>query len=115
MKMVFPITTGYPRPTSIQEKSSWNFARIDRAYAMGIRPTHLDSHQYRLFDNGKELFEVVVRIAHDYQLPVSVAHDWFTDRPCLQSGLGPAGMVINHTVTIVPSVRPSGPISAAWP
>src|ERR1700675_2217583 len=28
-------------------------AQIDRAYAMGIRPTHLDSHQYRLFDNGK--------------------------------------------------------------
>src|SRR4249920_293645 len=32
-------------------------AQIDRAYAMGLRPTHLDSHQYRLFDNGKELFD----------------------------------------------------------
>src|SRR5579859_2693865 len=27
-------------------------AQIERAYAMGIRPTHLDSHQYRLIDNG---------------------------------------------------------------
>src|SRR5881396_523352 len=32
-------------------------AQIDRAYAMGIRPTHLDSHQYRLISSGKELFE----------------------------------------------------------
>src|SRR4029077_6487135 len=33
-------------------------AQIDRAYAMGIHPTHLDSHQYRLISSGKELFEV---------------------------------------------------------
>jgi predicted glycoside hydrolase/deacetylase ChbG (UPF0249 family) len=81
-------------------------AQIDRAYAMGIRPTHLDSHQYRLFDNGKELFEVVVRIAHDYQLPVFVARDWFADCPYLQSSLGPSDIVIDHTVTIEPSVSP---------
>jgi predicted glycoside hydrolase/deacetylase ChbG (UPF0249 family) len=81
-------------------------AQIDRAYAMGIRPTHLDSHQYRLFDNGKELFEVVVRIAHDYHLPVFVARDWFADRPYLQSGLGPSDIVIDHTVTIEPTVPP---------
>src|SRR6266853_2247507 len=30
-------------------------AQIDRAYAMGIHPTHLDSHQYRLIGTGKEL------------------------------------------------------------
>jgi len=30
-------------------------AQIDRAYAMGVRPTHVDSHQYRLFENGKDL------------------------------------------------------------
>jgi predicted glycoside hydrolase/deacetylase ChbG (UPF0249 family) len=79
-------------------------AQIDRAYAMGIRPTHLDSHQYRLFDNGKELFEVVVRVAHDYKLPLFVARDWFADRPYLETGLGPADIVIDHTVTIDPGV-----------
>jgi chitin disaccharide deacetylase len=35
--------------------------QIDRAYAMGIRPSHLDSHQYRLIENGKELFEAFLR------------------------------------------------------
>jgi len=81
-------------------------AQIDRAYAMGVRPTHLDSHQYRLFDNGKDLFEVVVRIANDYKLPVFVARDWFADRPYLEKTLGPADIVIDHTITIDPSVAP---------
>jgi len=81
-------------------------AQIDRAYAMGIRPTHLDSHQYRLFDNGKDLFEVLIRIAHDYKLPVFVARDWFAERPYLEKTLGPADIVIDHTITIDPSVAP---------
>src|SRR5713101_6125948 len=38
-------------------------AQIDRAYAMGVHPTHLDSHQYRLYENGKDLFEVLLRVA----------------------------------------------------
>src|SRR5437870_9998670 len=45
-------------------------AQIERAYAMGVRPTHLDSHQYRLYENGKGFFEVVLRLAHEYNLPV---------------------------------------------
>ena len=81
-------------------------AQIDRAYAMGIRPTHLDSHQYRLYENGKELFEVVLRVAHDYKLPVFLARDWFTDRPYLESSLTPTDLVLDHTVTIPPDVRP---------
>jgi predicted glycoside hydrolase/deacetylase ChbG (UPF0249 family) len=81
-------------------------AQIDRAYAMGIRPTHLDSHQYRLYENGRDLFEVLLRVAHDYKLPVFVARDWFADRPYLESSLSPADIVIDHTVTIDPGVPP---------
>ena len=81
-------------------------AQIDRAIAMGIRPTHLDSHQYRLFQNGKELFEALLRVAHDYKLPVFMVRDWFADHPYLQSSLSPADMVIDHTVTINPGVPP---------
>src|SRR3977135_4090809 len=81
-------------------------AQIDRSYAMGVRPTHVDSHQYRLFDNGKDLFEVVIRIAHDYKLPVFVARDWFADRPYMEKSLGPADVQLDHTITIDPSVAP---------
>jgi predicted glycoside hydrolase/deacetylase ChbG (UPF0249 family) len=36
-------------------------AQIERALAMGVRPPHLDSHQYRLIMNGKDLFDVMLR------------------------------------------------------
>src|SRR6202047_680857 len=68
-----------------QEVESELRAQIERAYAMGIRPTHLDSHQYRLYDNGKDLFEIVLRLAREYKLPVFLARDWFADRPYLES------------------------------
>jgi predicted glycoside hydrolase/deacetylase ChbG (UPF0249 family) len=82
-------------------------AQIDRAYAMGIRPTHLDSHQYRLIDSGKDLFEVFLRVAHDYKLPFFVTRDWFANHPYLESTLGPSDIVIDHTVTIEPTVPPA--------
>src|SRR5258708_9790730 len=81
-------------------------AQIDRAYSMGLRPTHFDSHQYRLYDNAKHLFEVVLRLAHEYKLPVFLARDWFADRPYLESSLTPVDLVLDHTVTIPPEVPP---------
>src|SRR5712691_6197860 len=81
-------------------------AQIDRAYAMGVRPTHIDSHQYRLYENGKDLFEVVLRLAHEFKLPVFIARDWFADHPYLESSLTPADFVLDHTVTIAPTVPP---------
>jgi chitin disaccharide deacetylase len=79
-------------------------AQIDRALAMGVRPTHLDSHQYRLIMTNKELFEVFVKLAHEYRLPFFVTRDWFAQNPYLEPGLGPNDIVIDHTVTIEPSL-----------
>jgi hypothetical protein len=73
---------------------------------MGVRPTHLDSHQYRLDSTGKELFEVALRVAHQYKLPFFVTRDWFADFPYLEKSLGPNDVVIDHTITIEPSVPP---------
>ncbi len=81
-------------------------AQIERALAMGVRPTHLDSHQYRLIMSGKELFEVALRVAHEYKLPLFVTRDWFAEHPYLATGLGPNDIVLDHTVTIDPEVPP---------
>ena len=81
-------------------------AQVERAYAMGVRPTHLDSHQYRLIDNGKEVFDVLVRIAHEKKLPFFVTRDWCAAHPYLESSLGAGDIVMDHTLTIDPSVRP---------
>jgi hypothetical protein len=62
---------------------------------MGIRPTHLDSHQYRLIMNGNELFDAMLRVAHEYKLPGFVTSDWFADHPYLQASLGPSDIVLD--------------------
>ena len=79
-------------------------AQVERALRMGVHPTHLDSHQYRLIMNGKELFDAMLRVAHDYKLPVFVNRDWFAQHSYLSSSVGPDDLVLDHTVTIDPDV-----------
>ena len=43
-------------------------AQVERALALGIRPTHLDSHMGALFTTP-ELIATYVKVAHDYRLP----------------------------------------------
>jgi predicted glycoside hydrolase/deacetylase ChbG (UPF0249 family) len=43
-------------------------AQIERALALGIRPTHVDSHMGALFATP-ELFATYVKVARDYRLP----------------------------------------------
>ena len=43
-------------------------AQIDRAYALGLKPTHVDSHMGALFETP-ELFRVYAKVARSYKLP----------------------------------------------
>ena len=43
-------------------------AQIDRALALGLRPTHIDSHMGALFTTP-ELIATYVKVARDYRLP----------------------------------------------
>jgi len=81
-------------------------AQIERALAMGIHPTHLDSHQYRLIMSGKDLFDAALQVAHEYKLPLFVARNWFAQNPYLEKSLSPTDVVIDQEVTISPSVPP---------
>ncbi len=49
-------------------------AQIDRAYAMGLVPTHLDSHMGCLFQS-EELLELYLKMGQEYRLPVLVTED----------------------------------------
>jgi predicted glycoside hydrolase/deacetylase ChbG (UPF0249 family) len=53
-------------------------SQIERALAMGIRPTHLDSHMGTLFLRPR-YFGVLVKLAHEYNLP------FLTDREMTRS------------------------------
>src|SRR5205823_910924 len=43
-------------------------AQIERALALGIRPSHVDSHMASLFTTPT-LLAIYVKVAHDYHLP----------------------------------------------
>jgi predicted glycoside hydrolase/deacetylase ChbG (UPF0249 family) len=80
-------------------------AQIERAKAFGIQPTHLDSHMGTLYQN-KNLFEVLLRVAHDNRLPVMISKEWYATAQYLPALLGPDDVVIDRIISIVPSVPP---------
>ena len=53
------------KPTEVERELR---AQIDRAFALGIRPTHVDSHMGALFSTP-ELIATYVKVARSYGLP----------------------------------------------
>ena len=47
-------------------------AQIEKAYKMGIRPTHLDTHMGCLIFNSAEVFGVYLKLGREYKIPVMV-------------------------------------------
>ena len=83
-------------------------AQVERALAMGVRPTHLDSHQYRLFENGKEIFEAALRVAHDYKLPLLIPKEWSDQYPYLKTSAAPGDILVDRVVSMEATVPPAG-------
>ena len=78
-------------------------AQIEKARALGIQPTHLDSHMGTLYQN-KELFQVFLRVARNQKLPVRVAKAWFTRADFLPETLTADDVYIDRVLDINPSV-----------
>jgi predicted glycoside hydrolase/deacetylase ChbG (UPF0249 family) len=81
-------------------------AQIARALALGIKPTHLDSHMGTLYQN-KSLFEMLVRISREYKLPFRVSRDWFNRAQFMPGLLGPDEVILDRTISIEPNVAPA--------
>lgn len=80
-------------------------AQIERAKALGIVPTHLDSHMGTLYQS-KELFDVFLRVARDYKLPVRVAKEWGPRIEALQASITPNDVFIDRILDINQGVAP---------
>ena len=85
-------------------------AQIDKAFASGLRPTHLDSHQFLLQMKDARLFKVYLQLSREYGLPVLVARDWFKAFSYIEPLLDANDIVLDRIATI------SGPIPLEqWP
>ena len=80
-------------------------AQIERAKAVGIVPTHLDSHMGTLYQS-KALFDVFLRVGREYKLPLRIAKTWFSRADFLPSSLSPDDVYIDRTLDINPQVPP---------
>ena len=81
-------------------------AQIERARAFGIQPTHLDSHMGTLYQT-KALFEVFLKVARDYKLPVRFARPWVAQADFRPSALNPNDVLIDRIIDINPGVAPA--------
>ena len=82
-------------------------AQIARARALGIQPTHLDSHMGTLYQN-KALFDTLLRVARENKLPIRLPRELVASASFLPSLLTPDDIVIDSIVSIDPSVSPEG-------
>ena len=80
-------------------------AQVEQAIAMGIHPTHLDSHMGTLFSRP-DLFAVYVKVAREYKLPFLAFISSETPKE-LSSVLSSNDVLVNSVVIADPSVRPA--------
>jgi len=97
-----PQALGALKPAEVEREIR---AQIERANALGIHPTHLDSHMGTLFSRP-DLFAVYVKVAHEYKLPflAFIAPDTPTQ---LSSLLSDKDVLVNAVVIANPSIHPA--------
>jgi predicted glycoside hydrolase/deacetylase ChbG (UPF0249 family) len=76
-------------------------AQVERALAMGIHPTHLDSHMGALFVTN-DLVATYVKVAHDYHLPFLAIRGF--PPGVTQLPLGPNDVVLDNVVIAGPEI-----------
>jgi predicted glycoside hydrolase/deacetylase ChbG (UPF0249 family) len=80
-------------------------AQVERALALGLRPTHLDSHQAVLYQRP-DLFEALVRVSRAYGIPIGLARNHLDEHPFMAKALGPQGVVVDRAFDIPRTVPP---------
>jgi chitin disaccharide deacetylase len=78
-------------------------AQLERARALGIHPTHLDSHMGVLF-SSPELFAAYVKVAHEYKLPFFAVRTPNAPAPFF-SLLSKKDVILDSVVIANPTVR----------
>lgn len=70
----YPDTDSVAKHAHPDEVESELRAQIERAKSAGLNPSHLDAHMHALY-RTPELFDVFLKVAHDYKLPIRMARN----------------------------------------
>lgn len=99
---LWPLTELVAKNANPKEAEQEFRAQVKQAIAMGIRPTHLDSHMGSAFSTP-ELFAAYIKVAHEFHLPF-LAVRVSDDRARLLSLLSDKDILIDSVVIANPSV-----------
>jgi hypothetical protein len=80
-------------------------AQIEKAMAMGIHPTHVDSHMGEFFERP-DLFAVYVKVAREYKLPFLAALTPNAPKE-LVSLLSPKDVILDSVLMAFPEIKPA--------
>src|SRR6266705_5573750 len=100
---LYPLESEAAAHVDVREVEAEIRAQIARARALGIQPTHLDSHMGTLYQS-KALFETLLRVARENKLPFRVSPQMSASASFLPSILQPGDVVLDRTISIEPSV-----------
>jgi hypothetical protein len=93
-----PPVAARARPAEVERELR---AQVERALAMGIHPTHLDSHMGALFVTN-DLIATYIKVAHEYHLPFLAIRG--NPPGVTQVPLGPNDIVFDNVVVASPDV-----------
>jgi chitin disaccharide deacetylase len=101
---LWPLTELVAKNAKPEEAELEFRAQLKQAIALGIHPTHLDSHMASAFATS-ELFTAYVRVAHEFHLPF-LAVRVTDERAKLLSLLSDKDILVDSVVIANPRVRP---------
>ncbi len=78
-------------------------AQVERARALGMQPTHLDSHQGVLYQR-EDVFQALVRVSRSSGIPIGLARSEWRRHPFMASALGEDALVIDRAFDIPPGI-----------
>lgn len=78
-------------------------AQIEKALAMGIRPTHFDGHMGCLHGTNPALFDIYLKLGREYNVPVRLSKNLLESLPdSVRSAVQEQDIVIDHTYSATP-------------
>ncbi len=78
-------------------------AQIEKAKAMGLQPTHFDSHMRCLFYQNPLFFEIYLRLGREYGVPVMVGGEFLKNAPeAYRKLITERDIVVDRTITATP-------------
>lgn len=101
---LWPLTENVTKNAKPQEVEREYRAQVERAMALGIRPTHLDTHMGSALATP-EILAVYVKIAHEFHLPI-LAPRIPGDPLKLSALLNEKEVLVDSVVIAGPSVAP---------